>query len=122
MGKCKYCEKELKTTVDGVCATCANKKDAVHRLFLICQKIKQSPGSAIIAEPTDKRKKEYFSKTKTEDGVIKMSLLEFGEFIDKVWEDSVKDFAKVLVEHSENNQVNIGDIPDLVREVLGVKK
>lgn len=122
MGKCKYCDKELKTTVDGVCATCNNKKDVVHRLFLICQKIKQSPGSAKIAEPADKRKEKYLSKANTEDGVIKMSLVELGDFIDEVWEDSVKDFAKVLVEHSENNQVYIGDIPDLVREVLGVKK
>lgn len=51
-----------------------------------------------------------------------MSLLEYGEFIDKVWEDSVKDFAKVLIEHLENNYVFIGDIPDLIREVLGIKK
>ena len=122
MGKCKYCEKEYDEHYGEMCPTCRSKEKSVHKLFLVCQEIKKSVGSAIIAEPTDKRKKEYFSKTKTEDGVIKMSLLEFGEFIDKVWEDSVKDFAKVLVEHSENNQVYIGDIPDLVREVLGVKK
>ena len=120
MGKCKYCEKELKTTVDGVCATCADKKDAVNRLFLICQEIKKQTSPTKNSRVQEKEK--LFKKANTEDGVIKMSLVELGDFIDEVWEDSVKDFAKVLIEHSENNYVFIGDIPDLIREVLGIKK
>lgn len=120
MGVCQYCGATTPNKKDGICSGCCNKKAAVHRLYLICQEIKKQTSPTKNSRVQEKEK--LFKKANTEDGVIKMSLLEFGEFIDKVWEDSVKDFAKVLIENSEDNYVFIGDIPDLIREVLGIKK
>ncbi len=40
--KCRYCEKPVRQERATVCANCHDKKEAVHRLWLICQEIKKA--------------------------------------------------------------------------------
>ena len=39
--KCKHCGKPVRQEGATICATCHDKKEAVHRLWLLCQKIKK---------------------------------------------------------------------------------
>ena len=42
--KCKYCGKPVRQERATICANCHIKKQAVHRLWLICQEIKRKAG------------------------------------------------------------------------------
>lgn len=45
--KCKYCDNEVRQPRATICAKCHNKKDSVHRLWLICQEIKRVTGKKV---------------------------------------------------------------------------
>lgn len=42
--KCRYCGKKAMPR-STICANCCKKKEAVHRLWLICQEIKKKAGA-----------------------------------------------------------------------------